>query len=146
MKYNAKEFFNLGSGIVTLCGSTKFFKECMEANRQLTFKNWIVLACGSWGHSYHKNVENINTDYELVKKLHYHKILMSNAIVVVSDKTEYIGNSTIAEIAFAKYRNIPIFYFNGDIFSGDTTVKPINDLVDSSLIDKFNLINNGLGF
>ena len=144
--YSANEFFNLGSGIVTLCGSTKFFKECMEANRQLTFKNWIVLQCGSWGHSYHKDVENNNTDYELVKKLHYQKITMSQAIVIVSDLTGYIGNSTRAEIAFAEYRNIPVFTFNGDMFDKLTAISPTNDLSDTSLIDKFAEINGTLGF
>jgi hypothetical protein len=88
--YSAYNFFTDGNGIVTLCGSTKFFDQCMEANRILTFQGWVVLMCGSWGHSYHKDIENKNTDYGSVKKLHYYKILKSQAIVVVSDKTGYI--------------------------------------------------------
>jgi hypothetical protein len=142
----ALDFLNNGSGVITLCGSTKFFTECMEANRQLTFKNWIVLMCGSWGHSYHKNVENNNTDYSRVKKLHYQKILISQAIVVVSDSTGYIGDSTKAEIAFARYRNIPVFYFDGSNFFGETEKTPQNELSDSSLIDSFNSLHGTLGF
>lgn len=138
MSYNisAQEFFELGSGIVTLCGSTKFFTECMEANRQLTFNNWIVLMCGSWGHSYHKDFQELDRDYTQVKLLHFHKILESDAIVVVSDETGYIGDSTKREIAFCEKRNIPIFYFDGSNFSGWENIKSLPDrYADKSLLD-----------
>lgn len=143
-----EEFFNLGSGIVTLCGSTKFFEQCLEINRILTFKNWIVLMCGSWGHSYHKEKQNdlIERDFEQVKKLHYHKILISNAIVVVSDSSGYYGESTKAEIAFAKYRNIPVFYYDGINLTGETNDKIPHELEDNSLIDNFEKVNGTLGF
>jgi hypothetical protein len=135
---SAREYFEEGSGMVTLCGSTRFFAECMEANRALTFQNWVVLMCGSWGHSYHKDAEPLDRDYSLVKKLHFHKILESDAIVVVSDKSLYYGDSTTEEIAFAKHRNIPVFYFDGEIFSGWETVDQIPDkYADASLIDSF---------
>ena len=141
-------FFDEYVGTVTLCGSTKYFIECMEINRELTFKGWIVLMCGSWGHSYHKYAENTNTDYTLVKKLHFHKILMSDAIVVVSDKSGYIGESTKAEIEFAKHRNIPVFYFDGETISGVIGIKnnkSLNTKWDDSLIDTF-AETNSLGF
>jgi hypothetical protein len=142
----ADEFFKQGSGFVTLCGSTKFFTECMEANRQLTFNGWIVLMCGSWGHSYHKDVENTNTDYAKVKKLHYHKILESQAVVVVYDKSSYMGDSTRAEIDFAFRRDIPIFYFDGKEFTGHTlSTKIPYELDDTSLIDEYAKIYS-LGF
>lgn len=48
----ADEFFFKYDGTVTLCGSTQFFFEYLEASRLLTFKNWIVLQCGSYGHSF----------------------------------------------------------------------------------------------
>lgn len=112
----ANEYFEQNSGIVTICGSTRYFPEWMEANRRLTFKNWIVLMCGSWGHSYHKGIETPKEAFEKVKKLHYIKIDKSDAIVVVSDESDYIGDSTKAEIEYAKFKNIPIFYFNGKEF------------------------------
>lgn len=137
---SAKQFFEKGSGIVTLCGSTRFFSECLEANRVLTFQNWIVLMCGSWGHSYHKDSEPLTRDYSLVKKLHFHKILESDAIVVVSDRTNYFGDSTKEEIAFCHHRDIPIFYYDGTMFSGYEIVDRIPDRYsDSSLIDSFRL-------
>jgi hypothetical protein len=146
--YSAYNFFNGGNGVVTLCGSTKFFTECMEINRRLTFDGWIVLMCGSWGHSYHKDLEgNSGINYENVKTLHYKKMLMSQAIVVVSDKTGYIGNSTKAEIEFCKKKNIPIFYFDGEYLTGETETQPPTHLnqFDSTIND---YVENGghLGF
>ena len=146
----ANEYFEQNSGIVTFCGSTKFFTECMEASRQLTFKNWIVLMCGSWGHSYHKDVENNNVDYEAVKKLHYIKIDKSDVIVVVTDESGYIGDSTKAEIKYAESQYLPIFYFNGEEFSGkvDSFIYPPDYLPfthDYSNVDDF-AENNSLGF
>lgn len=144
--FNAHNFFNDGQGTVTLCGSTKFFVECMELNKRLTFQGWIVLMCGSWGHSYHKYVESTNTNYSKVKKLHFIKMLNSQAIVVVSDKSGYIGASTKAEIAFAKNENIPIFYFDGEYLTGETEVEPSSMFkIQTSIIDNF-AETNSLGF
>jgi hypothetical protein len=120
----------------------------MEINRRLTFDGWIVLMCGSWGHSYHKDLEgNSGINYDNVKTLHYKKMLMSQAIVVVSDKTGYIGNSTKAEIEFCKKKNIPIFYFDGEYLTGETETQPPTHLnqFDSTIND---YVENGghLGF
>lgn len=143
---SASQFINQGSGKITLCGSTKFFIECMEANRILTFNNWMVYAYGSWGHSYHKYAKvHENHDYAVVKTLHFLKILESQAIVVVYDKSKYIGSSTRAEIEFAKYRNIPVFEFDGYNFIGFTDKSPIDELSDTSIIDAFSE-HNSLGF
>lgn len=145
---NAVEFFHNGNGVVTLLGSTKFFTECMEINRQLTFKGWIVLSCGSWGHSYHKDREgNTGADYEKVKMLHFKKILLSQAVVVVSDKSGYMGDSTKAEITFAKYLKMPTFYFDGVNLIGDTEMGPPNELnrLDKT-IEEYVAKGNDLGF
>jgi hypothetical protein len=94
--------------------------------------------CGSWGHSYHKEAGALDRDYSLVKKLHSHKILESEEIVVVSDSSGYYGDSTTEEIAFARYRNIPILYFDGEIFSGwEIVERSPNRYADASLIDSF---------
>jgi len=134
----ANDYFSKGSGTVTLCGSTKFFEQCMEANRILTFQHWIVLMCGSWGHSYHKDATPLARDYSLIKQLHFHKILESDAIVVVSDESEYIGESTREEIAFSQHRNKAIFYYDGNDFSGSAEIHSIPDkLADNSLISNW---------
>lgn len=141
----ALEFLEKGSGTITICGSTKFFFEAMECNRRLTFMNWMVYQCGSWGHSFSKYMLPSNTNYAKVKILHFQKILCSQAIVVVSDESNYIGSSTKAEIEFATTRGIPVFYFNGENFSGETSKIPMDELEDTSLIDKF-AKTHGLGF
>lgn len=146
--YSAHDFFNHGNGIVTLCGSTKFFVECMEINRRLTFDGWIVLMCGSWGHSYHQHLENNSgISYTNVKTLHYRKILMSDAVVVVTDKSNYIGNSTKAEVQFCKQKNIPIFYFDGEYLIGSTQVDIPSTLEKyNSVIDEYIEGGGSLGF
>lgn len=57
--------------------------------------------------------EKTQAEFEMVKKLHYIKMLMSQAIVVVSDESMYYGDSTKAELEFAREKHIPVFYFDG---------------------------------
>lgn len=110
----------------------------MEVNRLLTFQNWIVLACGSWGHSYHKDFPQPEREYASVKLLHFHKIDISDAIVVVSDTSGYYGESTGEEIAYALHKNKPVFYFNGSDFSGSRLDQPIpNRFSESDSIQRF---------
>lgn len=147
--YSAHNFFTNGKGTVTLCGSTKYFEQCMEINRRMTFQGWVVLMCGSWGHSYHKNAPNDgNHDYSKVKKLHFTKMLISDAIIIVSDKTGYYGDSTKAEIKFAEYHKIPVFYFDGEYLTGETTVKPYDSFSGclQRLDEYVNETGNSLGF
>jgi hypothetical protein len=122
IKMDAQNYFFTNSGIVTLCGSTKFFFETVEANRVLTFLNWIVLQSGSYGHSMHKFAREEVRDYKVVKKLHFHKIQMSDCILIVTDSSRYIGDSTKAEIAFAQYLCKPVFWFVDGIFTGSDYV------------------------
>lgn len=89
--------------------------------------------------------ETCNLD-EVVKKLHFLKILESQAIVIVSDASNYFGNSTMAEMAFSERRGIPIFYFDGEKFSGETSRTPLDKWKDTSLIDEFAENYGGLGF
>ena len=140
------DFLKNGSGIITLCGSTRYFFEAMEAHKLLTFQNWAVFQCGSWGHSFDKYSEPSDRDYSTVKKLHFQKIILSQAIVVVTDPTGYVGSSTKAEIAFTKGLEKPVFYFDGVEFSGSAIRKPIDSFADSYLIDAFEVANDGLGF
>lgn len=98
----------------TICGSTKFFFEAMEANRQLTFMGWMVLMCGSWGHSFHKfDKSEHERDYTKVKQLHFEKIHNSSLIVAIGYDT-YIGSSTSAEISYARWLGLDIVGFYPD--------------------------------
>lgn len=129
MIYTAEEFFTKGTGNVVLCGSTKYFFQAMRCNKLLTFKHWIVLMCGSWEHSFDLyDTSTLERDYDQVKLLHFHKIYQSHAAVVVSDESNYIGNSTKKEIEFIEKLGIPYFWFNGKEFTGETTMVPKDHL------------------
>lgn len=118
-------FFDDYTGVVTLCGSTKFYDEAVECNKVLTCKGWVVLMSGLWLHSIHKDFDISPIDLEKVKQLHLKKIYMSDAVVVVSGKSGYIGDSTKREIEFTKKFHIPIFYYREGKFSGNTNIHPL---------------------
>ena len=65
--------------------------------------------------------------------------------MVVTDKSGYIGDSTKAEIKFAEYIKIPVFYFDGEEFTGSTDILP-PEKFDYKTVDKFDKINGGLGY
>lgn len=134
---DANRFLFEGSGVITLCGSTKFFFEHMQACRVLAFLDWMVWQSGSFGHSYHKYSMEEVRDYSIVKKLHFEKIRRSDAVIVVSDESGYIGTSTKAEIAFAEAIHLPVYYFNGVQFSGVCHVIEIPKRVPDKAVTKF---------
>ena len=99
----------IAKGIITLCGSTRFYKTFLEINNKLTEKGYIVLSIGI--------VKN-KKDVELLKMLdvlHREKILMSDSIFVI-DQNGYIGKSTKGEIEFAEKIGKRIYMLSkGDI-------------------------------
>ena len=90
--------------IITLCGSTKYQEELLNAFNELTIKGHIVLA-NFTDHS--KQGEGWK---ELVDKIHLQKIDMSDAIYVVH--STYIGESTANEIDYAFKHGKNIIYDN----------------------------------
>ena len=112
---DVQKYFADNTGVVSLIGSTKFFYESMEVNRRLTFQGWIVLQCGSWGHSFHRYAAPLpNHSYDMVKKLHYQKMMMSDCVIVVTDGNYYMGDSTRRELTFALDMDLPVAVFDGD--------------------------------
>jgi hypothetical protein len=93
--------------IVTLCGSTRFAAIFRKLNLQHTVAGDIVLSIGCDSHSDEDlaNLADLGFDINEVKprldELHRRKIDISDGIVVVSDETGYIGNSTRGEIDYA---------------------------------------------
>lgn len=92
--------------VITLCGSTKFKDEFLQALKDLTLAGNIVLSVGLFGHS-----GDIITDgqKEMLDDIHKAKINMSDAIYVIN-KNGYIGESTKSEIQYAKKLNLEIYY------------------------------------
>ena len=93
--------------VITLCGSTRFKDEFLQAQSALTLDGNIVLSVGVFGHS--DNIELTPEDKATLDDIHKRKIDMSDAIYVIN-KDNYIGDSTRSEIEYAKEHNKQIYY------------------------------------
>ena len=86
--------------VITLCGSTRFKNEFMEAQKQLTMAGNIVISVGLFGHSGDDEVWTEGTK-EMLDDMHQRKIDMADEIYVIN-VGGYIGSSTKSEIEYAK--------------------------------------------
>ena len=95
-----------GYKVITLCGSTRFKDEFMEAQKQLTLQGNIVISVGLFGHSGDNEVwegmdeGTLTKTKEMLDDIHKRKIDMSDGIYVIN-VGGYIGSSTKSEIAYA---------------------------------------------
>lgn len=101
--------------IVCLCGSTRFYKEFMEANYQETMDGKIVLSVGFYPHSanvVHGEGVGITEEQKVaLDELHKKKIDLADEVLVI-DVGGYIGHSTRSEINHAKRTGKPIRYWS----------------------------------
>jgi hypothetical protein len=86
--------------IVTLCGSTRFKEQFIEAQKRLTLEGSIVISVGLFGHSGDEEVWKPGTK-EMLDDMHLRKIDMADEIYVIN-VGGYIGESTRREIAYAE--------------------------------------------
>ena len=86
--------------VITLCGSTRFKDEFMEAQKRLTLDGNIVISVGLFGHSGDNEVWTEGTK-EMLDDMHLRKIDMADEIYV-NNVDGYIGTSTRNEIEYAK--------------------------------------------
>lgn len=92
--------------VITLCGSTRFKDEFMEANKKLTLEGNIVISVGLFGHSGDDEVwENMDEGTltktkKMLDDIHKRKIDMADEIFVIN-VGGYIGDSTRSEIDYA---------------------------------------------
>lgn len=94
--------------VITLCGSTRFKTEFLDAQKRLTLDGNIVISVGLFGHSGDDEVWTEGTK-ELFDNMHKRKIDMSDAIYVINPGG-YIGESTRSEIDYAKANGKEIMY------------------------------------
>ena len=94
--------------VVTLCGSTRFKDEFMEAQKRLTLKGYIVISVGLFGHSGDSEAFDEETK-KMLDDMHKRKIDMADAIYVIN-KYGYIGESTRSEIAYAQETGKAVYY------------------------------------
>jgi len=92
--------------VITLCGSTRFKDEFMEAQKRLTLEGNIVISVGLFGHSGDHEVwenmdeETLTATKEMLDDMHKRKIDMADEIFVIN-VGGYIGESTRSEIEYA---------------------------------------------
>ena len=93
--------------VITLCGSTRFKNEFIEAQKKLTLEGNIVISVGLFGHSGDNEVwEGMDEDTLTATKImlddmHKRKIDMADEIFVIN-VGGYIGSSTRSEIEYAQ--------------------------------------------
>lgn len=105
--------------VITLCGSTRFKKEFIEAQKRLTLEGNIVLSVGLFGHSGDEEVwedmdeGTITKTKIMLDDMHKRKIDMSDEIYVIN-VGGYIGDSTKSEIEYAKKNGKRVRYLETD--------------------------------
>ena len=93
--------------VITLCGSTRFKEQFLEAQKRLTLEGNIVISVGLFGHSGDEEVWTPGTK-EMLDNMHKRKIDMADAIYVIIPGG-YIGESTRSEIEYAKANGKKVF-------------------------------------
>ncbi|MEU2907653.1 hypothetical protein ABZ771_32995 [Streptomyces globisporus] len=89
--------------IVCICGSTRFVHQMRDANRDLTFAGFIVVAPGEAD-------ELITVEQKTaLDALHLRKIDLADRVLVVNPGG-YIGESTSREIAYAHATGKPVSF------------------------------------
>lgn len=94
--------------VITLCGSTRFKEQFLEAQKRLTLEGNIVISVGLFGHSGDDEVW-ISGTKEMLDNMHKRKIDMADAIYVIN-VGGYIGESTRSEIDYAEKNGKGIIY------------------------------------
>ncbi len=106
--------------VVTLCGSTRFKDEFMQAQKQLTLAGCIVISVGLFGHSSDEEVwegmseDTLTNTKIMLDDMHKRKIDMADEIFVIN-KNGYIGDSTKSEIAYAEAHGKTVRYLEPNI-------------------------------
>ena len=94
--------------VITLCGSTKFKEQYLEAQKRLTLEGNIVISVGLFGHSGDDEVWTEGTK-AMLDDMHKRKIDMADEIFVIN-VGGYIGESTRNEIEYARQNGKTVRY------------------------------------
>lgn len=94
--------------IITLCGSTRFKEQFLEAQRRLTLDGNIVISVGLFGHSGDEEVWKPGVK-EMLDDMHLRKIDLADEIFVIN-VGGYVGESTRREIAYDKQMGKRVTY------------------------------------
>ena len=94
--------------VITLCGSTRFKEQFLEAQKRLTLERNIVISVGLFGHSGDDEVWAPGAK-EMLDDMHKRKIDLADAIYVIN-VGGYIGASTRSEIEYAQRNGKKVYY------------------------------------
>ena len=103
-----------GYPVVTLCGSTRFKDEFMQAQKELTLKGMIVISVGLFGHSGDEvwdgmDEGTLSKTKKMLDDMHKRKIDMADYIYVIN-VGGYIGESTKSERDYAELHDKTVKY------------------------------------
>ena len=98
--------------VITLCGSTRFKDQFIEAQKCLTLAGNIVISVGLFGHSGDNEVWSEGTK-EMLDDMHKRKIDMADGIYVIN-VNGYIGSSTRSEIEYARKQGKQVLFLEPD--------------------------------
>ena len=98
-----------GFKVITLCGSTRFKEDFLEAQKRLTLEGNVVVTVGLFGHSGDDVVWTEGVK-DMLDRQHLAKIDLADEIFVIN-VDGYIGDSTRREIAYAEFKGKAISYF-----------------------------------
>lgn len=105
--------------VITLCGSTRFKDEFMEAQKRLTLEGNIVISVGLFGHAGDQEVwegmeeDTLTKTKIMLDDMHKRKIDMADEIYVIN-VGGYIGSSTKSEIEYANKHGKTVRYLENN--------------------------------
>lgn len=111
---------------VVICGSMRFYDQMIDAAQELSLMGYVVLMPFV---RFSGEEQQLSEAKKMLDDMHYQKIDMAHHVVVVTDKSQYIGESTGNEIQYAqsKGKEAYIWQSNHDIrpmFPQSAKVKP----------------------
>ncbi|MFB6568246.1 hypothetical protein [Streptomyces noursei] len=101
--------------IVAICGSTRFMPEMADADRELTWAGRIVVKPGcdmKTPHPMWADPGDAEAGKQRLDDLHRAKIRLADEVLVVRN---YIGDSTRAEIAYARELGKPVRFTHPEV-------------------------------
>lgn len=96
---------------ITLCGSARFKDLFIQVNEQLSKHGHVVYSMASFMAREQQELEA--DEKETLDLVHLAKILNSDAVVWVTDESDYIGDSTRRELKWAKMLGKDIYHIKG---------------------------------
>lgn len=104
--------------IVAICGSTRFMQEMADADRELTWGGYIVVKPGcdmKTPHELWADPAEAEAGKQRLDGLHRAKIRLADEVLIVGN---YIGDSTRAEIAYARQLGKPVRFTHPEVDPG----------------------------